>query len=335
MTAKDFSYFYIYNSGLPDVIIFRDKQDYDTFLMFIKDYLTPPQDPNEVKEEFDINGKKFFGVPHQPKNFFGQIDLVSYNLRPNSFHLVLNEKAKGAIESFLRSLSTRYVIYYNKKYKRKGPLLQRPYKSIQINVQEAATSYVYDLEYINMDRAAGIKPNTTISFEPKIEAEEKESLPRGQPNENLFSTSKNVRNGRFSAIFGGIVATVIYIVLFGVGLKNVRTSSAISPPKTETESTQEIIDVIKQPDQGFIETPVPIPIVDTKKELVVTAGSADLNINVHQLADPDSKTIFKAKKGELYEYSYVEGDWYEILLPDGTSGFIMSEFIKEVNQNER
>jgi len=51
---------------------------------------------------------------------------------PNHFHLELKQKNKKEIESFMRSLVTKYSKYFNKKYERVGPLFQGRYKAVLI-----------------------------------------------------------------------------------------------------------------------------------------------------------------------------------------------------------
>jgi hypothetical protein len=54
-------------------------------------------------------------------------------LESNRFDIIAIEKDKGSIQSLLRSLATRYSIYFNKKYQRIGQLFSGPYKSREIS----------------------------------------------------------------------------------------------------------------------------------------------------------------------------------------------------------
>ena len=129
---KNKVYFHIYNKGVENRNLFNDKTDYEIFLSYLKDYLTPAADSESVKKVFTVNGRTFRGVPHQPKNFFNKVDLIAYSLMPDHFHLLIRQVTKGSLEKLIRSLSTRYAIYYNKKYQRSGSLFTGPYKSVQI-----------------------------------------------------------------------------------------------------------------------------------------------------------------------------------------------------------
>ena len=139
MTAKNLYrvnesgiYSHIYNKGIESKIVFSDSEDYQAFIGFLSDYLSTPVGIEAARRDFTVNGRVFRGVPHRLKNYFGKIELLAYRLSPNSFNLLVHQVAEGSIENFVRSLCTRYSIYFNKKYQRAGNLFERPYKSAQI-----------------------------------------------------------------------------------------------------------------------------------------------------------------------------------------------------------
>lgn len=129
---KEGTYVHVYNKGVENKAIFNDKEDCDAFLGYLNDYLSAPKDPSSTKKSFTVNGRIFQGTPHQPKNYFNKVELIAYSLMPDHFHLLLHQVAKGSLESFIRSLCTRYSMYFNKKYKRTGSLFDGPYKSAQV-----------------------------------------------------------------------------------------------------------------------------------------------------------------------------------------------------------
>lgn len=135
--TTDNLYCHVYNKGIDDNIIFKDEGDCKIFLSFINEYLTTPTDAESSKKDFNIRGKVFRGTPHQIKNYFGKIELIAYSLSPDHFHLLLNLKHKDHLAGFIRSLCTRYSIYFNKKYTRNGSLFAGPYKSVNIKNEEA------------------------------------------------------------------------------------------------------------------------------------------------------------------------------------------------------
>jgi putative transposase len=115
------SYYHIYNRGVAKQEIFRDKQDYSVFLSYLKTYLIPQK---------NILPKK------RLKNYSKEITLLCYFLMPNHFHLLIKQKSQNAINQFMQSLCTKYTIYFNRKYKRIGPLFQGRYKAVLVETDE-------------------------------------------------------------------------------------------------------------------------------------------------------------------------------------------------------
>src|SRR3989344_1460391 len=124
--------YHIYNCGVEKRDIFMDNQDYKVFLRFLKDILTPPLDSKHISKDFTLKGSTFKGIPRQPLNLYKQIELLSYCLMPNHFHLLIKQNSEKVIKQFMHSLSTRYSMYFNKKYKRVGSLFQGIYKAILV-----------------------------------------------------------------------------------------------------------------------------------------------------------------------------------------------------------
>lgn len=138
-TYLENGYYHIYNRGVEKRKIFLDEQDFKVFMSYLKIYLSPKEESvNEIKDnDSDVENKeKVISEIYTLNNFFGKIDLISFVLMPNHFHLGLRQKNKKEIESFMRSLITKYSKYFNKKYKRVGPLFQSRYKAILIQSTE-------------------------------------------------------------------------------------------------------------------------------------------------------------------------------------------------------
>lgn len=138
--VKEFTpetYYHIYNRGVAKQKIFLDDQDYKTYLSYLKLYLTLP----------DLQGPTLKVPPsRQLKNYFEQIKLLAYCLMPNHFHLFLFQKEINNVTDFMRSLITKYSIYFNKKYKRVGPVFQGNYKAVMVKTEN---QFVYLSKYIH------------------------------------------------------------------------------------------------------------------------------------------------------------------------------------------
>ena len=132
--------YHIYNRGVEKRRIFLDNQDYQVFLSYLKIYLSPIEESiNNLQNNNElINRYKNIQISrlYTLNNFFKKINLVCYVLMPNHFHLELRQTNKKEIEIFMRSLITKYTMYFNRKYKRVGPLFQGRYKAVLILGEE-------------------------------------------------------------------------------------------------------------------------------------------------------------------------------------------------------
>ncbi len=125
-------YYHVYNRGVGKRRIFKDKQDYLVFTNYLKEYLSPPFDPSTITVDVHFKDTVFKGVPRQPKNYYKKVELLVYCLMPNHFHLLLKQLSDNSMKEFLHSLCLRYSMYFNKKYRRVGPLFQGRFRGIQV-----------------------------------------------------------------------------------------------------------------------------------------------------------------------------------------------------------
>lgn len=124
---RENSIYHIYNRGVEKRKIFLDEQDYKVFLTCLKQYLSNPE--TEPKRQ-TLQGETL--QYHRSKNYFEEIELLSFCLMPNHIHLLIKQKNKDSIKKFTQSIFTRYSIYFNRKYKRSGPLFQGVYKATNV-----------------------------------------------------------------------------------------------------------------------------------------------------------------------------------------------------------
>jgi putative transposase len=125
--------YHIYNRGVEKRVIFEDHTDYKMFLHCLKEALLSPDKLLKQPHVFTLKGESFKGVMKPVKNYFGNIELLAYCLMPNHFHLIIKQKNDRIMDSFMRSIATRYSIYFNKKYRRVGSLFQGPYKAVLVD----------------------------------------------------------------------------------------------------------------------------------------------------------------------------------------------------------
>lgn len=113
------SFYHVYGRGINKQRIFREPADFVKFLHLFERYLS-------LQESKNINGQSF-------PNYFNRVELTCFCLMPNHFHLLIYQRQQGAMADFMRSLLTSYSMYFNKKYKRSGPLFESRYKASLIS----------------------------------------------------------------------------------------------------------------------------------------------------------------------------------------------------------
>jgi putative transposase len=113
--------YHCYNRGVEKRPIFMDALDYGVFLKRLKQMLSKP---NDLEHE---------NTNDRIKSYYGDVELLAYCLMPNHFHLLLHQTGERSIPEFMRTLSTSYTMYFNKRYKRVGHLFQGTYKARHVD----------------------------------------------------------------------------------------------------------------------------------------------------------------------------------------------------------
>ncbi len=168
--------YHVYNRGVEKRVIYLDDQDHCVFLNCLKEALNLPN----LQGPTLLQGGT---LRRMPKNFCEDIELLAYCLMPNHFHLLIKQHSKNGMKDLLQSIMTRYVIYFNRKYRRTGGLFESHYKAILImeesyllhlsryihrnplneftNLIQAYSSYS---EYLGLRQTSWIKPELILSF---------------------------------------------------------------------------------------------------------------------------------------------------------------------------
>ncbi len=109
------SYYHVYFRGSNKSKIFREPSDYEKMLQLFSRYLS-------LKEAKNSAGISF-------PNYSNRLELLAFCLMPNHVHLFIYQHQQGVMTEFMRSVLTSYSMYFNKKYKRTGPLFESRYKA--------------------------------------------------------------------------------------------------------------------------------------------------------------------------------------------------------------
>lgn len=163
-TYVENGYYHLYNRGVEKRSIFLDQQDYSVFLGYLSEYLLP-KDEKALYQQLsnsNISPKEKAKTLSllRLNNFNQEIALLAYCLMPNHFHFLVKQKSKGAIDTFMNSLGTRYTMYFNLKYQRVGSLYQGVYKAVLVSTEE---QFLYVSKYIHK-QALPYQPSSYLDY---------------------------------------------------------------------------------------------------------------------------------------------------------------------------
>lgn len=125
--------YHVYNRGNSKQIIFHDEQDYDYFINLLLVMNTQKRIASRVTKTKDLDNI---------------IDIGAYCLMPNHFHIMLKQQKEDGVILFMRKVSTAYVMYYNKKYKRTGGLFEGKFKSKYVG-EDRYLKYLFSYIHLN------------------------------------------------------------------------------------------------------------------------------------------------------------------------------------------
>src|SRR3989338_1512754 len=136
-------YYHVYNRGVRKQIIFHDTADYARFLFLILFFQSPlvfhALSPYVSAFASNFVKHRVFNIDasDSSKIIRGRyVELISFCLMPNHFHLVLREIREHGIARYMQRVLNGYTKYYNTKYEVSGHLFQGPYKAVHVENNE-------------------------------------------------------------------------------------------------------------------------------------------------------------------------------------------------------
>jgi putative transposase len=134
-TVKEYAapaFYHVYNRGAGERNIFTNENDKMKFMSLLERHLTG-------------NNLETDEQPHKIYN----IELIAYCLMNSHFHLLFFQPDDpNALTGIMRSVSTAYSMYFNKRYKSQGHLFQSIYKASYIN-NDAYLSHITRYIHLN------------------------------------------------------------------------------------------------------------------------------------------------------------------------------------------
>ncbi len=133
---KNEEYYHLANYGIENLSIFKDGEDFSTFLKMLKLF----NNQESLGSSFKYNKSR------KEKNFQENkiVEILAYALINNHFHLIIQQKKDKGIVKFMQRLATGYAMYFNKKYQRRGSVFISRFSAQKIeNEDELEKNIIY------------------------------------------------------------------------------------------------------------------------------------------------------------------------------------------------
>ena len=167
--------YHIFNRGVEKRPIFSSDGDRWRFLQGLFLFNDETGSFNLLYTLEQQKGKMHFGILREYMAREGierkpLVRIMADCLKPNHFHLLLEEIQENGISRFMHKLGVGYTKYFNTKYERVGPLFQGPFKAVEVRKD---TQLNYLLAYINV-----INPGQELEPELKEKAQDPKEMLR-------------------------------------------------------------------------------------------------------------------------------------------------------------
>lgn len=176
--------YHIVNRGVASQPIFLNKWNYERAIETILYYQNV-----DIPLKYSFykrlpKDRKLELLNHIQKKKDYLVDIVSYCLMPNHFHLLMMQLKDRGISTFISNFSNSYTRYFNTKNERNGHLFQGKFKAVRIGTDE---------QLLHVSRYIHLNPHTSYLVKglKELEVYMYSSLP-----EYLDSKMKDVCNKR-------------------------------------------------------------------------------------------------------------------------------------------
>lgn len=136
MRKEDFtvgSYVHIVKRGTRGLPIVRDEKDRFRFLLMLAHFNDNFSSQNWHRDLYEANIHHSFERPSHWPTQERLVNVVSFCLVENHFHLILQEVVDGNTARFMQRLGTGMAMRFNERYGEKGTLFQGAYRAKTIS----------------------------------------------------------------------------------------------------------------------------------------------------------------------------------------------------------
>ncbi len=139
--------YHVYNRGVEKRDIFLNERDYIRFLY----NLAVCNGFEKIFRMERLSNDEILHFLNNAKIDKGKqlVEILSFVLMPNHFHLLLVQKVDGGIVKFMQKLGTSTTMCFNKKYERVGPLFQGNFKASSVGLDDE--HFLYMPHYIHLN----------------------------------------------------------------------------------------------------------------------------------------------------------------------------------------
>lgn len=140
-------YYHVFNRGVNKQLIFHDNMDWARFLFLILHFQSPVVLYNIGRPVKLFVKHRVFNIKEKQKIANSRfVELTSFCLMPNHFHLIIKEVDENGLSRYMQRVLNGYTKYYNTKYSKSGHLFQGPYRAVHITNNEQLlhlSSYIH------------------------------------------------------------------------------------------------------------------------------------------------------------------------------------------------
>ena len=139
--------YHVFNRGVDKRVTFKDEIDIEMFLRLciLLNTDLAIQDIGRLCMEKEFTSLESMRTDSERS----LVSILGISIMSNHFHLMLEQVAENGISIFMRKVCSKYVRYFNSRYKREGYLFVKGYKYVQLHSIDSQRKYFVYTNYNN------------------------------------------------------------------------------------------------------------------------------------------------------------------------------------------
>ena len=142
--------YHIYNRGYEGREVFKTDEDFNYFKDCLRRYAGKYEEVTDPRYKSD---RPYIRQHKREMNLAGEVAIWAYCLLPDHFHLLVHQSSESGMVKLMRRVMTNYVMYFNRRYHRKGILFENVYRAVLVPDEERVVSLS---KYIHLNPAARV-----------------------------------------------------------------------------------------------------------------------------------------------------------------------------------